>query len=226
MTAPLANIPAEIATTREAWLMRAIEALRPRFAEVGAELPALIHVSVGFGGTGMRGESKMVLGATWARRASKDGANHVFISPVLSDTARVLDVLIHELIHVADDNQSGHKGLFAEWATRLGLTGKMTATVASIELAAEMITLAAVLGDYPHAAIIPMDELPEVPTTPGAPAPRGRITSGPKTQTTRMLKVVCQDAGCECGGYTVRTTARWLEVGTPRCPFGGRMDRA
>jgi len=43
-------------------------------------------------------------------------------------------------------------------------------------------------------------------------------SSRPKTQTTRLRKACC----AECG-YTVRVTAKWLEVGPPHCPLHGAM---
>lgn len=204
-------------TTREAWLHSAIDALRDRFAEVGMPLPEKIHVSVGFG-YGSKRESAVILGQCWSREASEDGINHVFISPEVNDTARVLDILIHELIHAADNNTSGHKGAFAEAATRLGLEGPMTATRASITLAAEMMTLAAALGEYPHGALKASSTVRvKVPAgTPGTATPR--VHSGPAKQGTRMLKVVCPE-----DGYTVRTTAKWLAVGYPSCPCGTQM---
>jgi hypothetical protein len=110
--------------TREAWLHRAIEAFRPRFAEIGLPLPGKLHVSVGFGYSS-RAESKSILGQCWARRASADGVNHIFLGPQEGDPAAMLVSLLHELIHAADDCQSGHKGAFAEAATRLGFEGPM-----------------------------------------------------------------------------------------------------
>ena len=209
--------------TREAWLHKAIEAMRPRFAEVGLPIPEKIHVSVGFGGAA-RAENKNILAVCWATAASADSVNHIFISPVMDDTARVLDVLMHELIHAADDCKSGHKGAFAEAATRLGLTGKMTATVASVELAAEFITLAETLGDYPHGKFTAFD-IPARPKgeTPGEdePADEPRVSSGPRAQGTRMLKLSCPE-----DGYTVRTTAKWLAVGLPTCPCGQELAQA
>lgn len=211
-------------TTREAWLHAAIEALRPRFVEVGLPIPEKVHVSVGFG-FGAKRESAVILGQCWAKRASEDGVNHVFISPEVNDTARVLDILLHELIHAADDCAHGHKGPFAEAATRLGLEGKMTATTASVQLAAEMVCLAETLGEYPHGALHASKlVLAPVPApTPGSPepAPTPRIHSGPGTQTTRMIKVECP-----CCGYVVRTTQKWLAVGNPSCPSGTEMQPA
>jgi len=211
--------------TRETWLHKAIEVLRPRFIEAGLPLPEKIHVSVGFGGAA-RAENKNILAVCWARAASADGVNHIFISPVMDDTARVLDVLIHELIHAADDCTHGHKGAFAETATRLGLTGKMTATVASLELAAEMILLAETLGEYPHGRFTAFDTAP-APKPGEDPAEKPRVSSGPSKQGTRQLKIQCQEEhDGEFCGYTARTTARWLEVGFPTCPAGGTMQLA
>lgn len=200
--------------TREAWLHAAIDALRTRFTEVGLPLPERLHVSVGFG-YGAKRESATVLGQCWAARASEDGVNHIFISPELDDTARVLDVLMHELIHAADDCKSGHKGAFAEAATRLGLEGPMTATRASVTLAAEMVCLAESLGAYPHGKLSASKVPAKTPVGPdGKPVP---THSGPAKQTTRMLKVVCAGGT----GYTVRLSRKWLDVGAPLCPCCG-----
>ena len=58
--------------------------------------------------------------------ASADDVNHIFLGPQEGDPAAMLISLLHELIHAADDCQSGHKGAFAEAATRLGFEGPMT----------------------------------------------------------------------------------------------------
>ncbi|WP_200209087.1 SprT-like domain-containing protein [Micromonospora coerulea] len=214
--------------TREAWLLSAVEVFRPRFVEVGMPLPERIHVSVGFG-FGTKAESANILGQCWARRASEDGVNHLFISPEVADTAKVLACLLHELIHAADDCVNGHKGAFAEAATRFGFTGSLLTLNPSIELAAEMMALAASLGDYPHGALSAASRMrtrtPEL-VPAGGDAPKGKISSGPGTQTTRMLKLVCPGGESCCGGYTVRTTAKWVAVGMPSCPLGTEMVQA
>lgn len=204
--------------TREAWLMRAVEVFRPRFDEIGLPLPKTIHVSVGFS-YGARAESGKVLGSCWARRASKDNANHIFISPESGDTVEVIETLLHELIHAADDCESGHKGPFAEAATRLGFLGPMTATPSSVELAAELMTIVETLGEYPHGALsIPARVPANAPVGVGVTVGGGKLHSGPAKQGTRMLKLECP-----CCGYTVRTTAKWLAVGVPSCPTGTEM---
>ena len=181
--------------TREAWLHRAIEAFRPRFAEIGLPLPGKLHVSVGFGYSS-RAESKYILGQCWARRASADGVNHIFLGPQEGDPAGMLVSLLHELIHAADDCASGHKGAFAEAATRLGFEGPMTQTPPGIELTAEVITLAEALGPFPHARLDPAAADVPVPVTarrdsgarPGRQGPqRPRQAGHPHDQADRSM---------------------------------------
>ncbi len=188
--------------TREAWLLGAIEALRPLFAEIEVEVPA-VRVSVGW--PGGRGKKGTVIGQCWPGLASEDGMGQIFISPILNDPARILDVLAHELIHAVNHaaGQNGHGADFARIAKPLGLTGKMTATVASEDLAARLAEIAEVLGAFPHAAM--------VGTLQGG-------AEGPKKQGTRMLKVECAQGL----GYKVRMTRSWIEeVGFPICPCHG-----
>jgi hypothetical protein len=216
--------------TREEWLQSAIDALRPKFEEIGFPLPEKVHVSVGFG-YGAKRESSIILGQCWPTGLSEDGIPHIFISPEMDDSARVLDVLIHELVHAADDCKSGHKGDFAKYAKKLGLTGKMTSTVATPELTETLRELAKAIGPYDHAKLYtrgrpvkpeePKKEAPEGPEEPEEPV----APSGPKKQGTRMVKVACSTK-CECGGYIVRTTQKWIEVGMPVCPFGTVMEVA
>jgi hypothetical protein len=214
------------AATREEWLHSAIDALRPRFEEISFPLPEKIHVSVGFGYGRARAESKYILAQCWATFASKDGVNQIFISPVLGTADDALAALIHELVHAADDCVHGHQDAFADAAKALGLEGPMTQALPGVVLSAELATLAEALGQYPHAPLElefaeekePAKKGAKVPAGAGAPA-----HSGPKKQTARMLKVQCKTDDCVCGGYTVRTTSKWLEIGYPWCPGGNQM---
>lgn len=185
--------------TREEWLVAGVAAIEPLFEAIGETVPP-VKVSVGW--PGGRGRKGSVIGQAWNKAASADGVAQVFVSPVLDDAVRVLDVLTHELVHVIDENASGHKGRFVRMAKAVGLTGKMTATVAGDALRETLTEIAARLGDYPHAALTTAAE--------GA--------DGPKKQGTRMLKVEC----AEGSGYVVRMTRKWIdEVGTPSCPCHG-----
>ncbi|QDF14226.1 SprT-like protease [Microbacterium phage IAmGroot] len=189
-------------TTREEWLVAAVKALAPIFAAQGHELPA-VRVSVGFAG-GPRKKST-VIGQCWHPSTTSDGIGQVFVSPILDDAVRVLDVLAHELVHAINHVQghSGHGKEFAAIAKPLGLTGRMTATVAGPSLEAELVLIAENLGAYPHAALSATSESEDQP----------------KKQGTRMLKVECPESG-----YTVRMTRKWIdEYGTPVCPCHGEV---
>lgn len=198
MTAALATVSSSATETREEWLTRAVDALRPLFAEVGETVPA-VRVSVGFPGGG---SARKRIGECWAPGASVDGVAQLFVSPIIGSAVDALAVLVHELIHAIDECKSGHKGAFRKVAVAVGLTGKMTATVAGPDLAPRLAALASSLGDYPHAALT-------------------LAAAAEKKQTTRMLKVECPD-----DGYTIRTTAKWLAVGNPSCPCGTEMVAA
>ena len=108
-------------------------------------------------------------------------------------------MLVHECVHHAVGVQHGHKGPFKRCATAIGLVGPMRATTAGPELASRLHALAESIGPYPHGALVGTD--------------------GRKKQTTRMLKVACEDCGC-----IVRMTRQWLDqVGAPTCACGGAM---
>lgn len=208
-------------TTRELWLERAVDAFRPRFTEVGQPLPEKIHISIGFG-YGAKRENAKIRGQCWKSAASEDGVNHVFIGPEEADTMEILVTVLHELIHVALDCEDGHRGRFAEIATRLGFIGPMTSTPPSIELAADLVCLAETLGDFSHGKLnVNLARTTPVPTGAGGVAIGGGWHSGPAKQGTRMLKFSCT----RCG-WTFRTTAKWSNAGLPTCVCGGRFDHA
>ncbi len=203
-------------TNRETWLLAAIEQMRPIFAEVGETIPA-VKVSVGWPG-GSSSRKNSVIGQCWHKNAAADEIAQIFVSPVLDDASRVLDVLAHELVHAIDENESGHKGNFARIAKGIGLEGKMTATVAGEALKARLDEIVAEIGSYPHARLVAPGERPATPI----PGPGWRVpgpADGPKKQGTRMLKVVCATPENTEEVYVVRMTRKWLDtLGTPLCP--------
>lgn len=188
-------------TNREAWLLAAVEQLRPLFSDLGHEIPT-VRVSVGFPGGG---SARKRIGECWVPGAANDKVGQIFVSPLLESPVQVLATLAHELVHAINHaaGQAGHGRCFAKIAKRLGLEGRMTATHAGKQLQAKLDTISRELNNYPHAAL-----------TLGA----GQIKA---KQSTRMLKVTCP----ECG-YTLRTTRQWLDVGVPTCPCGTEMEEA
>lgn len=118
------------------------------------------------------------------------------------DSCRVADVLIHEMIHCMAVGH-GHRGGFPAICKAVGLTGRMTATVASEELTFWLLeNVVEVLGQYPHQAV--------------KLVPRGRRGIG-----SRSIKVQCNNPECGC---TFRLTRKWIELAPPAgcyCPVCG-----
>ena len=159
---------------REQWLLSATDELKALFKQAGETVPNDVKVSCGFP-LGFRAGSKhQAIGVCHPRSHSESGVNEIFINPNQDDSLRVLDVLVHELIHAIDDCQSGHGAPFRRIALAVGLTGKMTATVASPELEEKLKVILEKLGEYPHA----------------------KIQAVKKKQSTRMIKHVSEN---DCG---------------------------
>lgn len=118
--------------TREEWLQKATQHLRAAVEGAGLALPETIHVSVGFPSVHALRAAKQRIGECWAAKCSADGNPQIYVSPLIADGARVLDVLLHELIHAT--GIGGHRASFKRPAVALGLTGKMTATEVTPEL--------------------------------------------------------------------------------------------
>lgn len=185
--------------TREQWLAQLVFALRPLFAEAGHPLPEKIRVACGWPSMATGKDRRRVGGEAWSALCSADGTHETFLSPMMADPIDVGAVLVHELVHHAVGVQAGHGPLFRACALAVGLTGPMRSTVATEALRARLEAMVAVIGPYPHSALVG--------------------SNGRKKQGTRMLKVTCQ--ACEC---IVRMTRQWLEqVGAPRCGCGGEM---
>ncbi len=183
--------------TREQWLLEMVERLRTLFEQAGYPLPLHIRVSCGWPtqrALAPTGKNRSI-GQCFSTACSADGAHEVFVSPALDDKQRVAGVLVHELCHAVDNCQHGHGPEFRKIAAAVGLEGKMTATVAGLELAERLNALMSRMPGYPHRTL-------DVHLTE-------------KKQGTRLLKIVCPACG-----YTARTTRQWLSRGLPTCPCG------
>lgn len=117
------------------------------------------------------------------------------------ESARVADVLLHEMIHSCA-RFHGHKGAFKQIATTMGLTGKMTATVATEDLRVRIWDdVVSVLGRYPHKKV--------------HLTPRGQRGKG-----SRLIKCICPICS-----FNMRTTRKWIlmayeDNGGLACPIG------
>ena len=131
--------------TREEWLDAAIERLRPRFEGTGATPRDKLAAIVSWPYKSRKAIGQCFHGAGW----TDCGTTYVTVSPILGDDpARVLDILLHELVHAC--GIGGHGKDFKKVALKVGLTGKMKATEATPELRADLEVMAEELGPYPH----------------------------------------------------------------------------
>ena len=182
---------------REAWLLAAIELIKPLFSSAGYDVPS-IRVACGWPSSRGLSCKRRVLGEAWSKDAASDNIAQLFISPWMEKPAEasgVLPTLVHEVVHATVGNENKHNKVFGKCARAVGLEGKLTSTFAGAKLLDGCEQWAEKLGVYPHSKL---DQLKR-PT---------------KKQTTRMIK-------CECDqcGYVARTTRKWLEeAGSPLCP--------
>ena len=179
---------------REQWLKAMADEFRSKFKVVGYPLPDNIRYSCGWT------TRKKAIGQAHADVNSGDGHFEIFVSPQIGEASRAADILLHELVHVAVGLKEGHNKVFKACMKAVGLEGKATATIASPALKAELDAMIQKLGPYPHAELA-----------------RGFAT-GPKKQSTRLLKVECPACG-----FLFRTTQKHLnqvaeEGATLRCP--------
>lgn len=211
--------------TREEWLQSCVAALRPMFALHGATIPDNIKVSCGFP-FGRRGITSLhAIGQAWPASLSTNGSIEIFVSPVLDDGARVADVLAHECVHAAVGNDKGHGPEFKRLAEAIGLTGKMTATVAGDGFTHWFNATGIGLGKYPHARVIVVRQPsePKGPSGPDGPSlPLPRIPGGAiiyRPQATRMVRCWCEKCAEEGESYIIRTARNNLtRLGPPICP--------
>lgn len=215
--------PAFIHATREEWLQAGLNELRGLFGQHGATIPANVKVSVGFP-FGRRGITSLnAIGQAWPAALSTGSFLEIFISPVLDNPLRVMDVLAHEGVHTSVGNDKGHGPVFKRLAEAIGLTGHMTATVAGPEFKAWYETVSTRLGPYPHAKLIVMREpgisTPTGPDGPHLPKMPGGGVIIYKPQATRMLKVECPCCKAEGTPYIARMAKAQIDrLGPPVCP--------
>lgn len=178
---------------RQQYLENAVLELRAHFTKLDYKVPVNVRISVGFPKGTHKGAGGKTIGQCWPYQSSTDKHTEIFISPELRDTGTVIHVIAHELVHATVGCDKGHKGEFKRCALAIGLTGKMTATVAGVDMLAFIGRFKKAHGEYPAGAL---------------------MIANRKKQGTRLLK--CE---CETCGYVVRTTRQWVEnAGTPICP--------
>jgi hypothetical protein len=139
-------------TTREGWLLDAVALIdKAFFDDAGYTMPKKLAVSCGI----PYGKASAI-GQCWDPKVAADGTTHMFICPSMDEPVRVLDILLHEMIHAAVGIEEGHKGAFRKLVKEFGLMGKVTATYAEpgSECHRRLARIATELGPYPHKAMV------------------------------------------------------------------------
>ena len=175
-------------TTREAWLLAAVELLRPLFAAKGFSVPPC-QVSCGFASTGTRSGH---VGQCWSTKSASNELNQIFIAPTLKSAYEVLDTLVHELVHAVDNCENKHGKEFKKIALKMGMKGPMRSAEAGPELKVILNTLLDTLGPYPH----------------------GHLNVGMRKAPRRDRPW----AKCKHCGYQVPMLKKFLTYGPPICP--------
>lgn len=131
---------------RQTWLIRAMPPLRSYAVSRGLILPERLAVRVGrpqlVEGVPARGEY-------WPSSLVPEAIPTIVVSDLLRDPIEVLGVVLHELIHAADDAASGHGQWFVSWSGHLGLVGS-PATAVGPGLKWRLRCLTWMLGPYPE----------------------------------------------------------------------------
>jgi SprT-like family. len=177
------------ATTREEWLMHAVNQLKPIFEEKGYVIPA-IRISCGFPSSGARSSH---IGECWSTESSESGINEIFIHPNQDGPVAVLDIITHELVHAIDNCKHRHDKEFREIALKVGLAGPMRMSSATPQLKEHLQNIAATLGPYPHGRMKIVRKL-----RPYKPRSHARCS--------------------ECG-YEIIPLKKWIHLGPPICPL-------
>ncbi len=174
--------------TREAWLLAAVQLLRPLFAAKGFSVPPC-QVSCGFASTGTRSGH---VGQCWSTKSASNELNQIFIAPTLKSSYEVLDTLVHELVHAIDNCENKHGKEFKKIALKMGMKGPMRSAEAGPELKATLTSLLDTLGQYPHGHL------------------KVGMRKAPRRDRPR--------AKCKHCGYQVPMLKKFLTYGPPICP--------
>lgn len=180
-------------TTRERWLLDLANELNKTIFD--NRMPEF-RITCGFPSKGGTAQAKKVIGQCWYPEASNDDTTEIIMTICEDDPMIISATVAHEMVHAiacAESDHRGHGKPFKDLALQIGLTGKMTATVASETFKQAVQPILDTLGKYPHSKL----DATQSPT---------------KKQTTRMIKCECE----QCG-YTIRTSRKWIELGAPYC---------
>lgn len=200
-------------TTREEYLMAAVEELRPHFAKQKLEIPP-VKVSCGFASK----SPLKTLGECWSAECTFDGTRQIFISPTHKSAVDALGTLAHELLHACLPDDAKHGPKFKDGMKLVGLEGKAIHAGPGPELQLFIEQIVERLGDFPNPTLKPKEK-----------------KKLEKAQAKKSFKLHCprkRNAEKSCiltdktagGDYTVTMSRKMLKLAFPICVCGAEME--
>lgn len=181
--------------TREQWLVFVAGSMEAWFTELGYEIPKY-RISIGFPSTGKKGKR---VAECWDSACSEDGTIEMLIRPDRADPMEVASDLAHEMIHAVVGVSHKHRGPFKKAALAIGFLPPMTTTPIGPRFLAQAQPIIDAAGLLPHAALR-----------------WDGLSTGPKPQKNRHVKMVCSEPGCE---FHARTSRKLIDqYGPAICP--------
>lgn len=183
-----------IKMNREQWLLLAVDALKPIFKKkCQIVLPKNIKCTMSFP---LGRSAHKIAGQCLNEKISSGGKIEILINPTVDDPIKIISILAHELIHAWDGNKNGHKGPFVRVAKDFGFVSPWTQTPETPELSKELKKIVKKLPKFPHDKVNP--------------------SKREKKQTTRMIKLECDQCGFICRASHTAIIAS----GLPTCGCG------
>lgn len=127
------------------WLTKGMEILRKDFEQIGETFPEGIDIRVDWPD---RGISPSWFGLYHRDTWDDEVFRRIYISPTV-DGLLALDILVHELVHAATEEDPGHGERFKEIAAAIGIDVKGTASGAEEVLMQRLRDIQETLGSYP-----------------------------------------------------------------------------
>jgi hypothetical protein len=206
-----------VSYTREEWLEKAVEKLKPLFLAHKYEIPP-VKVSCGFPSKGGLSKNR-TYGECWQSQCTDDGTRHILITPLLGSerAVEVLGVLAHELTHSVLDDDAKHGPKFKEAMAKVGLEGPAKHAMPGADLQLRLEAIAEELGNYPNVALKPKER-----------------KKSEKAAAKKTFKLFCEkkrtcDKHCSLvekttgGDFNVNSSRKSLKLGFPMCPCGNEM---
>lgn len=189
------------------------------------EYSRLSHTKLVYGSGGGMGARGVTFYGAWSN--GHGPTELVEVCAVAQESwVQLAGTLIHELGHVLAGHGAGHQVAWKDACVRLGFRIRPAAAgqvywlaMLPPDLREDIYRLAQRVDDGTPA--FRTVGAPRRATRSAGPRPcsagqgtRGGTSRG-KGSGSRMLKLICPN-----DGYTVRTTRKWLDVGSPSCPCG------